>query len=72
MSNASHVRFAAEELGWVMSGYEDLFAGDRRDILESIIRFHCLDINPAHFDLVDSIAERYCEDIASNRSIVCE
>ena len=72
MSNASHVRFAADQLAWVMSGFEDLFAGDRKDIMESIIRFHQLDIHPRHFDLIESLAERYCEDIVSNRSVNCE
>lgn len=72
MSNASHVRFAADELAWIIYKHEDLFAGDRKDIMESIIRFHCLDINPRHFDLVESLAERYCNDIVSNRSVICE
>lgn len=63
MRNIQHIRFAADQIAWAT--YEG-WVGSKRQfemILHEMIVFHQLDICPSDFDLVNSLATNYYENI---------
>jgi len=70
MNNISHVRFAADQLAWFVYN-NDLVESmdDFNDLIEQIISFHNLDISPSYFDLIDSLAQSYYNDINASRLV---
>ena len=71
MSNIAHVRFAADQLAWFIYNYK----ADKDQIttlIHNIVLHHNLDISKGYFDMVESLANTYYQDIVSNRSVVCE